>query len=669
MKKKILSLVLAVTVLCALVPYVTAAEIVASGTFGADGDNLTWTLDSDCMLTISGSGAMKDEIIPGTYGITSAVIEQGVTNIGDYAFYDCTLESVSIPDSVTSIGERAFYGCNQLSTVKIPNSVTSIGEWAFLSCSNLKSIIIPKSVTNIGESAIDYFYAPYIYYSGSEAEWNSISKNAEDFNNITMFYNYMDGAPVIVAEGAKSDSIFWKLDSNGVLTVWGEGEMPSKFSGFNGHDDEIKSLRIENGITTISDTAFSHLENLSNAEIAESVTSIGEFAFSECSSLQNIVVPAGVTRIGAYAFNDCTALESAVISEGVTQVGDMLFSGCVSLRSVMLPTTLKNISDSMFGNCTALKSIDIPEGTETIAGLAFFGCTNLEKINIPSTVNWIENEAFPKSGRLIFNVDDKNQSFSSLDGVLFNKDKTEIIKYAKDELQQKYKIPDGVTVMSSYAFMDCSELTDLYIPASVVGYGSPTFSHCGKLRITVDSGNPGLSSQDGILYNKDKTTLICCANDIYTSFEIPDTVTEISWSAFQSCTKMKAIYVPESVKKIGAFVFDDCDDIYYVGSEEQWNTIEISSFGNPITAQIHYNWIENCFEISDGTVTNTDTNNEHSALIIIARYENDVMQDIMKCETVIFKAGTDETFPEYGENCKIFVWNSLDGMKPLCKSK
>lgn len=477
-----------------------------------------------------------------------------------------------------------------------------------------------------------------------------------------------EDATVIVDEGAISDSVFWSFDSNCLLIVWGEGEMPSRFGGFNGHGDQIKSLRIENGITGISDSAFSHLDNLSEVEIADSVMSIDEFAFAECNKLQNIVIPTGVTSIGGYAFSNCEALESVVLSEGVTYVGDNLFDGCRNLRSVVLPKTLKNISNCMFGSCTALRSVDIPEGTEIIERLAFYRCIGLEKINISSSVNKIEDEAFPISGQLIFEVDDKNQNFSSLDGVLFNKDKTEIIKYAKDKLQQKYKIPEEVTVMSSYAFMKCSELTDLYIPVSVGGYGSPTFSGCGKLRITVDPNNPRLSSQDGVLYNKDKTILIRYANDIYPSFKIPDTVINIAWSAFSDCKNLMAIYVPESVKTIGAYVLDDGKDIYYAGNEEQWSNIEKLSY-NPITATIHYNWIENCFEILDGTVINTDTNNEHSALIIIVRYENDVMQEIMKCETMTFKAGAEKIFSEYGKDCKIFVWDSFKGMKPLCKRK
>ena len=163
MKKRLLSFVLAALMIASLLPATAlAADIVDSGTCGAEGDgsNLTWTLDSEGVLTISGSGDMHgyDHLGAPWYGIRSpvksAVIADGVTSIGDSAFFDCTsLTSVTIPDSVTSIGYKAFGSCESLTSVTIPDSVTSIGDGAFSCCTSLTSVTIPNSVTSIGDSA------------------------------------------------------------------------------------------------------------------------------------------------------------------------------------------------------------------------------------------------------------------------------------------------------------------------------------------------------------------------------------------------------------------------------------------------------------------------------------------------------------------------------------
>ena len=164
MRKRLLSFVLTVLMIASLLPVTAlAADIVDSGTCGAEGDgsNLTWTLDSDGVLTISGSGDMHGYGSSGApwHGIRSmvksAVIAEGVTSIGGCAFYDCTsLTSVTIPDSVTSIGNFAFQGCTSLTSVTIPNSVTRIGDWAFYNCTSLTSVTIPDSVMSIGERAL-----------------------------------------------------------------------------------------------------------------------------------------------------------------------------------------------------------------------------------------------------------------------------------------------------------------------------------------------------------------------------------------------------------------------------------------------------------------------------------------------------------------------------------
>ena len=288
MRKRLLSFVLAALMIASLLPATAlAADIVDSGTCGAEGDgsNLTWTLDSEGVLTISGSGDMHgyDHLGAPWYGIRSpvksAVIADGVTSIGDSAFFDCTsLTSVTIPDSVTSIGEYAFYNCTSLTSVTIPNSVTSIGEYAFYNCTSLTSVAIPDSVTSIGEYA---------------------------------FYNCRSLTSVTIPDSVTSigDDAFSNCKS-------------------------LTSVTIPDSVTSIGDFAFSYCESLISVTIPDSVTSIGKGAFSNCTSLTSVTIPGSVTRIGVGAFASCTSLTSVTIPDSVTSINNGAFYDCSSLTDV-----------------------------------------------------------------------------------------------------------------------------------------------------------------------------------------------------------------------------------------------------------------------------------------------------------------------------------------------
>ena len=206
MKKRIFSFVLTVLMIVSLLPVsALAANIVKSGNCGAEGDgsNLTWTLDSEGVLTISGSGGMHDYNSPSSPPwyrsrsmVKSAVIADGVTSIGEWAFFVCrSLTSVTIPDSVTRIGKGAFSECTSLTSVTIPDGVTSIGEETFCNCGSLTSVTIPNSVTSIGWYAFyNCMSLAYVYYAGSEAQWKAISISSAGNNNLlaaNIHYNYV----------------------------------------------------------------------------------------------------------------------------------------------------------------------------------------------------------------------------------------------------------------------------------------------------------------------------------------------------------------------------------------------------------------------------------------------------------------------------------------------
>ena len=248
MKKRLLSFVLVVLMIASLLPATAlAADIVDSGTCGAEGDgsNLTWTLDSDGVLTISGSGDMHGYGPSGApwHGrVKSAVIAEGVTSIGGFAFYDCTsLTSVTIPDSVTSIGANAFFDCTSLTSVTIPDSVTSIGVGAFASCTSLTGIWVAESNSHYSSDA---------------------------------------------------SGVLFNKDKTTLV------QCPGAFAAYT----------IPDSVTSIGAEAFYNCKSLTSVTIPDSVTSIGDFTFSYCESLTSVTIPDSVTSIGHYAFEGCRSL-------------------------------------------------------------------------------------------------------------------------------------------------------------------------------------------------------------------------------------------------------------------------------------------------------------------------------------------------------------------------
>ncbi|MDR1526422.1 MAG: leucine-rich repeat protein [Dysgonamonadaceae bacterium] len=258
------------------------AEIIDSGTTG----DCTWTLSDDGTLTFSGTGAIPDystlDYAPWLFynsSITTVVIGDGVTSIGDWAFYYCSgLTSVTIGNSVTSIGYGAFIGCEKLTSVTIPESVISIGDWAFHYCRGLTSVTIPNSVTSIGDSAFS---------------------SCSGLTSVTI--------------------------GNSVTSI-GYGA----FSSCSG----LTSVTIGNSVISIGDGAFNDCISLTSVTIGNNVTSIGNRAFSYCSGLTSVTIPNSVTSIGESAFSWCRGLTSVTIGNSVTSIGDGAFNDCISLTSV-----------------------------------------------------------------------------------------------------------------------------------------------------------------------------------------------------------------------------------------------------------------------------------------------------------------------------------------------
>ena len=307
---------------------------------GKCGDDVKWTLDSDGLLTIEGTGAMTDYNNDSPFKSLSpkkVVVKDGVTTIGKYAFEGCKeLTSADIPGSVTSIGERAFQECSSLTSVTLGEGVIKIDNRAFVACSALESVTIPKSVTTINDDAFGSCYKLATVTSLNPEPptlggWDAVKittdgtiyvpkESVDKYKEAQYWSNYKDQIKALsdgTESGTCGDNITWTLDSDGVLTLEGTGAMTNYREDRPQWRGKVIKAIIGEGITTIGNYAFEGCPGLTSVTIPNSVTSIGEGAFAECFGLTSVTIPAAVTSIGSTAFFRCTGL-TQVVSLAVT---------------------------------------------------------------------------------------------------------------------------------------------------------------------------------------------------------------------------------------------------------------------------------------------------------------------------------------------------------------
>ena len=329
----------------------------------------------------------------GRRSLTSLVIPDSVTNIGDYAFSGCSsLSSVVIPDRVTSIGDCAFENCSSLTDIVIPDGVTNIGKCAFEGCRSLTDIVIPDGVTSIGDCA---------------------------------FANCFSLIGIVIPDSVTGIGKFAFSGCSSLSSVVIPDSVSCIGSGAFKNCSSLSSLVIPDCVTSIGNYAFAYCKSLTDIVIPNSVTSIGDNAFRHCSSLSSVVIPESVVNLNGnpfcrwdgglkclspyfiydnkvlfdkdkskiIAFRDKNTT-SYVIPDSVTRIGESAFRHCSSLSSLVIPDSVTSIGESAFSGCCSLKSLVIPDSVTSIECYAFRGCESLSSLVIPDSVSCIGFGAF-----------------------------------------------------------------------------------------------------------------------------------------------------------------------------------------------------------------------------------------------------------------------------------
>lgn len=433
-------------------------------------------------------------------------------------------------------------------------------------------------------------------------------------------------------------------------TAAGELEIPAEIDG--------------KAVTRIGDMAFNDKEYLTGITVPDSVKTIGDKAFTDCISAAYINLPQEMDSFGVEVFNSCYALEEITIPEGITGLlprvekieegNDVLygfFAYCTALKKVVLPSTLKTIDESVFYNCPALESIEIPNGVTEIKRFAFEKCESLVSVEIPKSVTSIGDWAFESCTSLeSITIPDSVTSIgdgtfvccSSLKNITIPDSVTSIGEEAFNSCSslESIAIPEGITALpakvddSSYYgfFLGCTSLKEVKLPSTLKSIDEAAFYNCSSLE--------SIEIPEGVEQIK-QFAFSGCSN--LKEITIPGNVKSIEDDAFEACESLKSISIPSSVTYIGycAFSYSGLTDVYYDGTKEQWNAIEIVNNANEypnnsllIYATKHFSDGTQATSTGDldgnGTV---DTNDVFEAMLYVA-YRGAGMSGNLRAEQI-----------------------------------
>lgn len=552
--------------------------------------------------------------------IESITIPGSVTNLNEYAFYNCTslknltlsnglatigraafetctsLQSVTIPGSVATIDFTAFYKCANLKNVTIRNGVTKIEKQAFRDCTRLQNITIPNSVTTIKNGAfLNCGRLREVYYTGSDGQWNGVTvenyteridNNANDSywsdGNYRSYYSYLTNTNSDIQSPnanllnanfhyrASADStlvtetpnIEWKFE-NGTLTISGTGDMTEYGSAeatpWYSNRTGILSIVVEDGVTGIADYAFAACTGVQSVSIAASVTSIGSNAFAGCTSLTDVKIENGMSIIWGSAFSGCTGLETIDFPESVVYMGGSVFKGCTNLAQVTLPVGLTFVPAYMFQGCNSLTEISFPDQVAYIGSYAFDGCTSLRDVQFSGSIARVDSYAF--------------QNCTALKTLV---------------------IPSTLSTIGDHAFYKCTALVNLTLQSGITAIEERAFHDCDSLRYVI---LPGTVTALGVY------AFLSCDNLM--TVTIQNGMTSIGEGAFCDCLNLQSVTIPHSVTNIASAAFWSCSnlkDVYYTGSEGQWNGVTVVQ--NPNRNWIYINGWQNNEQYPNASLTN-----------------------------------------------------------------
>ncbi len=559
-----------------------------------------------------GNYAFQSCSVLDTVTITKPSIEGlGLTTLGDGVFKGSKITAIELPDTVTTMGKDVFASCSKLESANIPTGMTVIPKETFKSCSALAEITIGNQIKSIGESAFD---------GCSGLETLTIPSGVESID--VRAFSGCSGLKKITlpTSGLKSigDQAFVNCSNTELTTIKFPNSVTEMGNGVILNCRGIKTVTLPSNMTELPNDMFNGCSSLEPFALPSRITSIGSYAFSGCTKFVNLTIPSTVKKVGSSAYENCTSLETVVVeSGGITEISQAMFKGASSLNSVTLSYDVKTIGDNAFENCKLLQQINLPSvdnigsfafrssgltsimiPSETVENSAFYGCTDLSSVTFSDAVKEIQSTAFqgctslksitlPKNLERFdpsafrgctalteFNVPEGSPSYSSVNGILFNADKSELVLYPAAKTNTSYSIPSSVKTIKSYAFYQASKLTSVTIPKTIETFENYAFSETGLTTLTIPEGITSIGDP-----NNSAATFSNCKS--LTTVTIPGTVKELAGLAFNGCTALETVNLSEGTESLGSSIgqaFKGCSSLVNIKIPSSVNNIGSSTF-------------------------------------------------------------------------------------------
>ncbi len=576
------------------------------------------------------------------YVISNGVVynfikEPGNVSLGEVSVgnnQNITISDVSIPNvitikgksyMVTAIEDGAFSGNDTIETISFGKSVKDVTAAAFLNCPALRDITVASDSTYFkSDSGVLYdasFKTLIKYPDTKESSSYSIKSETVKIGDYAFFGNNSIkdiSMPVNLYE--IGNYAFADCDTIEMLKM---GVDVKEIGDYAFYKSGIKTINLSPSITSIGKGAFA-FSDISKIVLPSALEEIKENTFYNCENLSGITFGNNLKIIGDYAFSN-TKISTLTFSEKISTIGKFAFAGCSNLKTIEFNKLLSTINDSAFYNCSSIKTIDLPKSLKTLGDDVFTGCTALESFTtksgnpdnytvengilynknvtslihypaaniasvytLPSSLMEIKDNALADCKYINeFYLNASGRYFYVDNGILYDYHMTKLIKYPLGKGGNDFTVPDTVTEIAGGAFKNSDISGIINLPSGLKKIGDFAFDGCSNISSFNTNNNNYFTSENGVLYTKDKTELIYFpGRSALINFVVPDTVTKIHPGAF-SGVNIKTIQLNENLEEIGDYAFENTK-ITEIAFPESLKKIGNYSFSNTDITQITF---------------------------------------------------------------------------------
>lgn len=548
--------------------------------------------------------------------IKSVTISEGIINIGEYAFNGCVmLKEINISNTVTTIGKSAFSSCPSLKSITIPASVRTISESAFDYCTSLKNITLSEGLTNIERNAfnktiITSIVLPNsvttlgdnIFYNCSALKSVTMGTGITSLSSKNLFYGCSALENVIFKSPVSSvqEKTFDNFNTQNVTLSFAKGQKELTLNDkiWTESDNLImggttfvgKTFRgivptIEVDATTLTATQLqTEIEELIQLDVTGLTVKLDQNATLEkftaitnaVSSMGNGTITLtiyGVSSIPCNAFENVLQLKCVVIGEGVLNICDSAFKNCTYIADVTLGNDVTTIGNSAFADCSNLANLTFGNGELTIGENAFKNCSALTEVTLGVNVTQVGATAFDSCSAVSkFTVDENNENYKTVEGVLYSKDGTTLVLYPLGKKDVSFSVPDGVTNVNANAFKNCTVLQRITVEKKVISIGENAFSGCNNLKKVYLLGEIedwcNISFANEFSSPTVNNAELYFNNTLVEHVVIPDTITRLNSYLFYGCSSISSVYIGSGVTFIGEFILEDCANLRTITVDE-----------------------------------------------------------------------------------------------------